>query len=161
MLDINLTIVVQLINFVILMLLLKAFLYKPLLDYLDRRSDGIKVDLDEAKRLKKEAQNLKMEQDTLYQKARQKAGTIVREGRKQGDEEKQRIIDEAHKEYQKLLEDGRATIDIELKKARSDLKNNVVEIAMDIAEKVIDREIKAADHTKFIDNAVKKMEQWH
>jgi len=160
LLEINLTIVIQLINFFILMWLLKKFLYKPMLDYIDRRSDGIKLDLSEAKRMKSESVALKEEQDVLYQKARQKAGSIIRDARKQGEEERLRIVTEAHTEYSTILEEGRKTIDMELNKAQAQLEKNVVEIAVEIAEKVVERDIKAADHEKFITQAVKKLEKW-
>ena len=153
--------VIQLINFVILLWLLNKFLYRRLLDYIDRRADGIKVDLEQAKRMKKESTELKEKQEDLLQKARLQSDSIMREARKMGDEEKHRIITEAQREYDTILKNGRETVQMELKKAQTALRDNVVDVAVNIAQKIIERDIKEKDHKKIVDEAVKKFEQWN
>lgn len=160
MIDISLTMLIQVINFSILLWLLNKFLYGKVLDYLDRRTEGIRLDLSEAKNLKSEAAKLKEEQDTSLVKARREASDIVRESRRQGDEERLDIIKVAEKEAEAILENGKKTIEMETKKAKTTLKDGVVDVAVEIAHKIIEREIKPKDQDKILSEVIENFDQW-
>jgi len=160
LIDISFTMLIQVINFLVLLWLLNKILYGKILDYLDRRAEGIQLDLSDAKRLKSEATKLKEEQDAFLLNAKREAGDIVRESRKQGDEERADIIKVAEKEAGAILENGKKTIEMETKNAKTALKNGVVDVAVDIAHKIIERDIKPKDQDKILSEVIENFDQW-
>jgi len=153
--------VVQILNFCILLWLLNKLLYAPLIDYIDRRSEGISLDLSEAKRLKKEATEIIKEQETELQRAKKEAQNIVREANKRAETEYSEILGQAEKESHRIVESGKETVNTELRKAKTVLKDSVADVAVDIAQKVIEKEVELKDHKKIVADALKKFETWN
>lgn len=157
MIDISFTMILQVINFGILMWVLNKLLYKKLIDYLDRRAEGVKVDLEEASRLKNEAKTLLEQREEEFMHAKTQAASIIRNSKKEGDEARTQIIARAEQESQKIIDDGKVTVETERKKAAAQLKNDVADVAVAVAEKIVEKSISAKDHTTLIDDVLKKM----
>lgn len=161
MVEVSFTIIIQVINFGILLWLLKKFLFSKILDYLDRRSQGIEMDMAEASRLQQEAQELKAQQESEYLNAKKEAAEIVRLAHKRAETEADKIILNAEKEHNSIILNGKKALEIELDKAKSELQNSLVDVAVDIAQKILEREIKPQDQQKIINDALKKIEKWN
>jgi len=159
--EISFTMVVQILNFCLLLWLLNKFLYGPLLDYIDRRSEGVSLDLSEAKRLKKEAAEIIKQQEIELQRVKKESQTIVRDAHKRAEKEHNEIIASAEKESHKIIKTGKETVKIEFINAAASLKNSVADIAVDIAQKVIEKEVKMKDHKKLVEEALEKFETWN
>ena len=157
MIDISFTMILQVINFGILMWALNKVLYKKLLDYLDRRAEGIKVDLNEATRLKGEAKQLLEQREEKLMEAKTEAASIVRHSKKEGEEERANIIGRAEQEFQKIVDDGKKTVETERKKVAAQLRVEVSDVAVAVAEKIIEKNITPDDHSALVDNVLKKM----
>jgi F-type H+-transporting ATPase subunit b len=153
--------IVQVLNFLILMWLLKKLLYGPVIDYLDRRSEGIKVDLSEAKRMKKEATEVIKNQELEYQRAKREAQNIVREAQKQAESEKNKILADAEEESHQIVENGKKFVDMELRTAKTKLHNNVIDIATAIAGQMIEQQITVKDQDKLLKKALEQFDQWN
>jgi F-type H+-transporting ATPase subunit b len=138
----------QLILFVALVLLLHKFAWKPILNSVNEREDGIKNALDEAENARKEMQNLNADNERILKEARAQRDNLLKEAR----EMKENIISEAKNEAQvqatKIVEQAQATIQAEKQAAITDLKNQVAELSVGIAEKVVKGEL--ADKNKQI-----------
>ncbi|SNR40024.1 ATP synthase F0 subcomplex B subunit [Lutibacter agarilyticus] len=136
----------QLILFVGLVLLLKKFAWGPILKSVGEREEGIKDALDEAENARKEMQNLNADNARILKEARIERDTLLKEAR----EMKEGIIAEAKEEAQvqanKVVEQAQATIQSEKQAAIADLKNQVAELSIGIAEKVVRGEL--ADKSK-------------
>lgn len=136
----------QLILFVGLVLLLKKFAWGPILKSVGEREEGIKDALDEAENARKEMQNLNADNARILKEARIERDTLLKEAR----EMKESIIAEAKEEAQiqanKVVEQAQATIQSEKQAAIADLKNQVAELSISIAEKVVRGEL--ADKSK-------------
>jgi F-type H+-transporting ATPase subunit b len=136
----------QLILFVGLVLLLKKFAWGPILKSVGEREEGIKDALDEAENARKEMQNLNADNARILKEARIERDTLLKEAR----EMKENIIAEAKEEAQvqanKVVEQAQATIQSEKQAAIADLKNQVAELSISIAEKVVRGEL--ADKSK-------------
>lgn len=136
----------QLILFVGLVLLLKKFAWGPILKSVGEREEGIKDALDEAENARKEMQNLNADNARILKEARVERDTLLKEAR----EMKDSIIAEAKEEAQvqanKVVEQAQATIQSEKQAAIADLKNQVAELSINIAEKVVRGEL--ADKSK-------------
>ena len=135
----------QLIILVILIVLLRAFAWKPILAALDARESGIEDALKAAENAKLEMANLQADNERLLQEARLERETLLKEAR----EMKDKIISEATNEAQdkagKMIEQAQAAIESEKKAAMAELKSHVAGLSIDIAEKVVREELSNKD----------------
>ena len=131
----------QLVLFVGLVLLLKKFAWGPILKSVGEREEGIKSALDEADNARKEIQNLNADNARILKEARIERDVLLKEAR----EMKENIISEAKNEAQaqanKVVEQAQITIQAEKQAAIVDLKNQVAELSISIAEKVVRGEL--------------------
>ncbi len=131
----------QSLLFIVLLLLLRKFAWKPILNAIDEREEGIKNALEEAENARKEMQNLTADNERILKQARIERDTLLKEAR----EMKESIISEAKGAAQiqatKVIEQAQATIQAEKQAAISDLKNQVAELSLGIAEKVVREEL--------------------
>jgi F-type H+-transporting ATPase subunit b len=138
--------------FVGLILLLKKFAWKPILDAINEREDGIKNALLSAENAKKEMQNLKSDNEKLLADARAERDVMMKEAR----EIKDKMINDAKSEAQaageKMIEQAKAAITSEKNAAMADLKNQVSSLSLEIAEKVLRDELSNKDsQTKLVE----------
>ncbi|SNR52901.1 F0F1 ATP synthase subunit B [Lutibacter flavus] len=138
----------QSVLFICLLLLLRKFAWKPILNAVNEREEGIKDALASAEAARKEMQNLNADNERILKEARAQRDSLLKEAR----EMKENIISEAKGEAQaqanKVVEQAQATIQAEKQAAITDLKNQVAELSVGIAEKVVRGEL--ADKNKQI-----------
>ncbi|WP_111707158.1 F0F1 ATP synthase subunit B [Lutibacter citreus] len=131
----------QVAIFILLVFLLKKMAWKPILNAVNEREEGIKNALEEAENARKEMQNLNADNERILKEARAQRDTLLKEAR----EMKEGIIAEAKGEAQiqanKVVEQAQATIQAEKNAAISDIKNQVAELSIGIAEKVVRGEL--------------------
>lgn len=131
----------QIAILVVLIYLLKKFAWKPILDSLNNREEGIKDALESAEKARKEMQNLQADNEKLLKDARIERDNMIKEAR----EIKERMIaeakEEAQKEGEKMIVQAKATIQNEKNSALADLKNKVATLSVEIAEKVVREEL--------------------
>ena len=127
----------QTIIFILLIFLLKKYAWKPILDAVNEREEGIKNALLSAEKAKEEMASLQSDNEETLKKARAERDSLLKEAR----EIKQQLIDDAKNEAQseakKIISQAQETIQNEKKAAISDLKNQVATLSIDIAEKVL------------------------
>ena len=127
--------------FVCLLLLLRAFAWKPILKALKDRETSINNALEAADKAKAEMANLQADNEKLLAEARQEREAILKEAR----EIKERIVsqakDEALEASEKLLAHAKASIESEKKMAIADIKQQIANISLDIAKKVLTKEL--------------------
>ncbi|WP_055436252.1 F0F1 ATP synthase subunit B [Lacinutrix algicola] len=129
----------------ILILLMRKFAWKPILDALQTREDGIKNALDSAEKAKLEMQNLQADNLKLLNDARAEREAMLKEAR----DMKNKMIDDAKVEAQtqanSIIAQAQAAIESEKKSAMAELKNHVAGLSVDIAEKVVREELANKD----------------
>lgn len=127
----------QLLLFGLLLLLLWKLAWKPILNAVNAREEGIKSALDAADAAKKEMQNITADSEKLLKEARIQRDTLLKEAR----ELKESIIAEAREqakiEGDIMIKHAQATVASEKKAAIADLKTQVADLAVEIAEKII------------------------
>ncbi|MBK9225196.1 MAG: F0F1 ATP synthase subunit B [Flavobacterium sp.] len=138
--------------FVGLILLLKKFAWKPILDAINEREEGIKNALLSAENAKKEMQNLQADNQRILQEARMERDAMLKEAR----EIKEKIVSEAKNEAQvqgqKIIEQAKASIESEKSAAIAELKLQVSSLSLDIAEKLLKDELSnKAAQTKLVE----------
>ncbi len=127
----------QTVLFVLLVLLLKKFAWKPILDAVNEREQGIKDALDAAEQAKQEMANLQSDNEKLLKEARAERDAMLKEARDIKNKMINDAKDEAKVEADKMVAQAQAAIESEKKAALVDLKNQVASLSLDIAEKVV------------------------
>ncbi len=143
----------QIVIFVGLIFLLKKFAWKPILDAVNEREEGIKNALLSAENAKKEMQNLKSDNERLLSEARAERDAIMKEAR----EIKEKMIADAKEEAQnqglKMIEQAKVAINAEKNAAMADLKAQVSNLSIGIAEKLLKSELSNKDsQSKLVEN---------
>lgn len=131
----------QIILFGLLLFLLKKFAWKPILDALNDREEGIQNALDEADRARQEMAELKSSNDQILKEARAERDALLKDARKIKDQMITEAKDEATLQANKIIEQAKTTINQEKISAIDELKNKVAEWSVEIAEKVIKEEL--------------------
>lgn len=131
----------QVVIFVGLILLLKKLAWKPILDAVNEREEGIKNALESAENAKKEMQDLQADNQRILQEARLERDSMLKEAR----EMKEKIVadakNEAQTQGQKMIEQAKAAIESEKNAAMNELKLQVSTLSLSIAEKVLKDEL--------------------
>ena len=148
-------IITQLINLLLLVLLLKHFLFKPVQNILNARQAEIDKDYDDAEKAQTQAEALRDEYEKRIADAKAEAADIVRTATRKAQLNGEAIMREAQDEAVRVKEKADAQIEQEKKKAMNELKDEISDIAVDIASKVVEREINAKDHEEMIAEFIK------
>ena len=148
-------IITQLINLLLLVLLLKHFLFKPVQNILNARQAEIDKDYDDAEKAQTQAEALRDEYEKRIADAKTEAADIVRTATRKAQLNGEAIVREAQDQARRVKEKADAQIEQEKKKAMNELKDEISDIAVDIASKVVEREIDAKDHEKMIAEFIK------
>jgi len=131
----------QIVIFVGLILLLKKFAWKPILDSVNEREEGIKNALLSAENAKKEMQNLQADNEKLLAEARAEREAMLKDAR----EIREKMINDAKADAslqgEKMIEQAKAAISSEKNAAMAELKNQVSSLSLEIAEKVLRDEL--------------------
>lgn len=158
MVDVNGTLLIQIINFIVLCAILGHFCYKPVLKVLDARKERIKNDLDAAAQSKAAAEELKAGYETQLQEAQAKAQDIVNKAVKEAQVQAQAQIDEAHAAIEKEKENATKQIERERKDALENLKTQVAALSCDIAAKIISKNMTPDTNDRIISDSIAKLD---
>lgn len=131
----------QLILFVALVLLLKKFAWKPILNAVNDREEGILKALESAENARKEMQNLTADNERILKEARIERDAMLNEAREMKDSMITEAKSEASAQATKVIEQAKATIEAEKHAAIAEIKNQVAELSLEIAEKVMRSEL--------------------
>ncbi|WP_223550166.1 MULTISPECIES: F0F1 ATP synthase subunit B [Aestuariivivens] len=131
--------------FLALVFLLKKFAWKPILDAVESREEGIKNALDAAEKAKLEMENLQADNEKLLKEARTEREAMLKEAREMKNKMIEDAKDEAKEASAKLIAQAQASIETEKKAAIADLKAQVANLSIEIAEKVVREELSNKD----------------
>ncbi|MBQ4820129.1 F0F1 ATP synthase subunit B [Aquimarina sp. MMG016] len=135
----------QILLFVGLLLVLRKFAWKPILDSVNNREEGIKNALESAEAARKEMQNLQADNERILNEARAERDGMLKEARQLKENMIADAKAEAQTEADKIVAQAQATIASEKKAAIADLKNQVAGLSVEIAEKVVRKELADKD----------------
>ena len=133
------------ITFLCLLFILRKFAWKPILGAVSDREDSIKNALAEADKARQEMENLKSDNEKILKEARAERDAMIKDAREIKDSMISEAKEEAKSQATKLIEQAKTTIQNEKLAAITDLKNQVAELSIDIAEKVMKDELSQKD----------------
>lgn len=151
------TIIMQWGNLFILLFLVKKFLFKPVMSILEEREKEIGDIYEEAENARTNAETLKQEYTEKLNKARDEAEEIVKNAVMNAKLSSDEIVTEAQERATSMIERANEKILLERKATVNEVKNNISDIALSIAEKVIVRDIKREDHDEMIDKFIEEL----
>ncbi|MBO4618343.1 MAG: F0F1 ATP synthase subunit B [Lachnospiraceae bacterium] len=151
------TLIAQLLNLFIQVMLIKKFLFKPIREVLAKRKALADAELADAAKAKEEAEALKSEYEESMKQARDKANDILNTAQKSASQQSEEIIREANAQAVSIKAKAERDIEQERRKAVNEIKDEIGDMAMEIAGKVIGREINSSDHEKLIDDFINKV----
>ena len=151
------TFLAQICNLMIQLLIFKKFLLKPIKQVIADRKAKADSEIADAQKLRTEAEAMKAEYEQNLQNARTEANQIVATAQKTATARSEEIVGEARAQAAALKQKAEADIAQERKKAVNEVKDEIGGMAMEIASKVVEREIKEADHQDLIDEFIKNV----
>ena len=151
------TFIIQIINLFIQVFLIKKFLFKPINDILQKRRDLADKEIREARQAQDEANSLKTQYESSLTSAHAEAAKIVSDAQKEAETKAETIVHDAEQQANSLKAKASADIEQEKKKAINEAKDEIGSLAMEIAGKVVEKEINEADHKKLIDDFITKV----
>ena len=151
------TLIAQICNLLLQMFLVKVFFLDKIKAILDARREAADKEITDAKAAKEEAMVIKAtyEQNMLESKA--KAEKILQTAQQTAVQRGEQIIGDAQKTAVAMKQKAEVEIAQEKKRVLNDAKNEISEIAMAIATKVVGRELTAADHAKMVDSFIDEL----
>jgi F-type H+-transporting ATPase subunit b len=157
--SINWTLVFNLINFAILLYVLKRLLFKPAIAYLDKRRELIAGRMASAEESERRASDLVDERTKELQIARQRATSIVEDAEARSAETIEQAKVRAKAEADRIVADARNRMEQERDEMIRDLKSAYAEIAILGAERVLDREVRIDDHRSLLDQLAAEIDE--
>jgi len=155
--NLNMTLLVQMVNFLILIVLLQRFLYKPLTQFLATRADGIKRSLEEAKAAREAAAKAQQEYEARIAATRREAAALRESAVREVEEERQRLLKVSRDEAARLLTEAKAQIEQEVKRAKAELRAEVVGLSLGVAERLIGRSLTTDDDRRLAEQVVQEI----
>ena len=151
--------VAQTINFLLLLALLRVFMWKRVLKLLDDRREKISSELKNIDDVKSEVERLRLEYEAKISSteefSRSKIEAAIEEGRRVA----QKIKDEAEQDSERIAVESRETIKRELSKAKEELQTEIVDITIKIAEKVIEERLSEGTDKKIVEDFLNRIDK--
>ena len=151
------TFLAQICNLMIQLVIFKKFLLKPIKQVIADRKAKADSEIADAQKLRTEAEAMKAEYEQNLQNARTEANQIVAAAQKTATTRSEELLGEARAQAAALKQKAEADIAQERKKAVNEVKDEIGGMAMEIASKVVEREIREQDHQDLIDEFIKNV----
>jgi F-type H+-transporting ATPase subunit b len=154
-LGLNLPVLIaQLVNFFLLLVLLRIFLYKPILEMLDRRAQRIREGVEAADQSKEHASQAESDVAKQIDEARQQSQALVAQAQEAANRIQEESRSQARQEAETLLERARNEIQLERDQAIAELRGEFADLTVSAAEKVIGQSLDRQSHQRLIDEAL-------
>ena len=153
------SLIIQVINFGLLLLVLTKFLYRPLLGMMNERTQAIKKSLEEAQAARAEAQREREEHAAKIQAAYGEAQAIRAAALQEAAEEQRRLVEAARAEAARLVDSAKAELAQDVRRARQELRQEVGNLAVSVAEQLIRRSLRDEDHRRIVEDVVTRLER--
>ncbi len=146
--------ITQIINFIILLVVLRMLLYKPIQDMLASRKQKIQESLEYADRVKKEAAEQQKEFERKLEETRRETQAAAQAAAQVGEKEREAILAQAREEARKLVEQAKGQIEYERRQMMADLHDEVVRLSLMAAQKVIGQSLDDSAHRKLVSDFI-------
>jgi F-type H+-transporting ATPase subunit b len=140
----------QIINFVLLLIILRIFLYRPIVRMLDRRREKIATDLQEAEEARGQAEAAKQEYERQLEDAREERRSILAQATEQAEKMREEILARARAEAQEIVTKTQDEMEVQRRQALIGAQDQIVDLALAAAGRVIDESLDEEAHRRLI-----------
>ena len=150
-------ILISLINLLILFLMLKKFLFKPVQKIMAARQAQVDQVYEDADKRLQSATQMKQEYEQRLSNARDEADTLVKNATVTAQKRGDQLMSEAQQQASRLKQKAEEEIEQQKKQMLNEVRQDISELAVDIASKVIEREINKGDYDAFVDEFIRNV----
>ena len=148
---------VSLANLVLLFLIVKKFLYKPVKKMLASRQATIESEYNDAKAAREEALEDKKLYEEKLQSAKSEADSVIKTAVDIASRREREILDDAKQKADIIVRQAEADAILEMKKAEESIRREIVEVSSALTEKMLEREVSVDDHRQLIDSFIESI----
>jgi F-type H+-transporting ATPase subunit b len=159
LINVDKSLLIQMVNLLVLLFILWKLLYKPLVAKMEERTGAIKRSLDEAQAARLEAQREREEHAQKLQAAYGEARAIRETALKEAAEEQRKLVDAARSEAARLVADAKAEMEQDVRRARQELRREVSDIAVTVAERLVRKSLREPDHRRIVEEEIGRLEK--
>ena len=145
-------------TFLLLLVLLAKFAWKPLLAFLASREETIKTSLENAQTAKKELERIQQESAVIIRKAHGEAETIVSKSWSDAEKVREEMKQKAKTEADAIVKESQRQIELETGRALRQIRSEVADLSIAIASKVIQRNVSKEDNSRLIEDTLKQID---
>jgi F-type H+-transporting ATPase subunit b len=147
----------QILIFVILLIVLKKFAWKPLLEGLHNREQGIRYSIEQAEQLKKDSEDLILQNKKILADANTQSMKIINDSKEIANKLRDDLLAKTQEDSRKLLEQAKTEIQQEKDTAMADLRNEVSDLAIKAAEKIISENLDENKQKKIVNDFISQI----
>ena len=155
---VNYTMVMQMLNFAVFLMAFYVFLWDPMVNVLDARRAKVRENIESADEARREAQDEKKEAARTIQEARRDRMELRELAQHEADEDRQEIVAEAHRQAERLMKETQRRIEAEADEARGVLRREIGDMAVEVARRLLQRELTEQDHDRLVDELIAELE---
>jgi len=144
------------VNLIVFFLILKRLLFQPVMGMIEKREQMISGQIEDAEQKNTQAGLLKEKYEAELKNANQEAAMIVKTAKERGKEEYEKILRDAGAEASKIIADASKTIETEREKAVQGIQNEIAQVAIAAASKVIQENVDQASNEKILDDFLRE-----
>lgn len=150
-------ILISLANLLILFLIIKKFLYKPVKNVLAKRQSEVEFVYSSAEEANRDALENKEKWETKLKSARKEADAIIKEASDKAEIRGEKIIFDAKEKASAIVRQAENEAELQINKAQAGIKTEIVNISALLTEKMLKREINTEDHRVLIDSVIENI----
>ena len=143
-------------NLIVFFLILKKLIFQPVMGMIEKREQMISGQIEDAEQKNTQAGLLKEKYEAELKNANQEAAMIVKTAKERGKEEYEKILRDAGAEASKIIADASKTIETEREKAVQGIQNEIAQVAIAAASKVIQENVDQASNEKILDDFLRE-----
>jgi F-type H+-transporting ATPase subunit b len=147
----------QIVNFLVILFILKRFLYKPIIELLQKRQNTIKEGVKKAEEAEQRLKKIVVDEKTILKNAHTRAKKIIDDATFQSQETSKEIFENAKKQSEKSLMEARIQIEREAKETEKRLMENVSNLAVRFLQKSVEHLFSEREQKEVMENALKKI----
>ena len=153
-----LSILLHVVNAAILLIALYFLLYKPVRKYMNARTEGVEKGLQDVLDAQEKVRQEQTKARADVEAARQQAADVIAQSVSQAQEQAQQILEDAHGSAEQTIRRARTESEFLRRNARNEMREEVADLSIALASKILQREVKQDDHAKLVDDFLKKVE---
>lgn len=157
LISVDKSLIIQMLNFLILLAILYRLLYKPLLTKMAERTAAIKHSLEAAEAARAAAAKQQEENAERLRAAYAEAQSIRAAALKEAAEEQRKLVEAARREAQQLVDAARSQTESDIRRAREELRREVSDLAVAVAEKLVRKSLHDDEHRRIVDDAIARI----